>query len=64
MKLNEFIKITEAAKFLGVCPATLRNWQKKGKLRSFVNPVNDYRLYKMKDLEKFKLNLFEKEEKQ
>ena len=49
-KINEYLKITEAAKFLGVSTSTLRNWEKQGKLLTYRNPHNKYRLYKINDL--------------
>ena len=50
-KLDEFLQITEAAEFLGVCCNTLRNWGRMGKIPEYRHPVNNYRLYKVHDLE-------------
>ena len=50
-KLDEYLHITEAAKYLGVCINTLRNWEAAGKLRVYRNPLNRYRLYKVTDLD-------------
>ena len=50
-KLDDYLKITEAAELLGVCKNTLRNWEASGKLEVFRNPMNGYRLYKREDLE-------------
>jgi len=52
MKINEYLKIKEAAKFLGVSLFTLRNWEKLNKISVYRNPINKYRLYKKEDLEK------------
>ena len=49
--LDDYIHITEAAKYLGVCINTLRNWEADGKLRVHRNPMNGYRLYKVGDLD-------------
>ncbi|MBI4114820.1 MAG: MerR family DNA-binding transcriptional regulator [Candidatus Niyogibacteria bacterium] len=49
---RHYLTIKKAADFLGVTPLTLRNWDRKGKLMAFRHPVNDYRLYRMADLEK------------
>lgn len=49
--LDDYIHITEAAKYLGVCINTLRNWEANGKLRVHRNPMNGYRLYKVSDLD-------------
>ncbi len=52
-KIEEYLQIKQAAKFLGVTPNTLRNWEKNGKLASHRHPLNRYRLYKKEDLEAF-----------
>lgn len=52
MKLNEYLKIAAAARFLGVTTNTLRNWEEAKKITPFRNPMNKYRLYKKEDLEK------------
>lgn len=49
--LDDYIHITKAAKYLGVCINTLRNWEAHGKLRVHRNPMNGYRLYKVSDLD-------------
>lgn len=51
LKLDHYLTIREAAKFLGVSPTTLRNWDKSGKLVAFRHPLNKYRLYSKHDLE-------------
>ena len=40
------LTIAQAAEFLGVSIATLRNWDKGGKLKPARHPINGYRLYK------------------
>jgi MerR family copper efflux transcriptional regulator len=50
---TNYLKIKEAAEFLGVSELTLRNWDKKGKIFAHRHPVNNYRLYRRADLEKF-----------
>ncbi len=49
---EQFLTIKEAASMLGVSPLTLRNWDKSGKLKALRHPMNNYRVYKMEDLEK------------
>ena len=49
----KYLKIKQVAKILGVTPLTLRNWDKKGKLRAYRNPINNYRVYKPQDIELF-----------
>ncbi|MGQ9576270.1 MAG: helix-turn-helix domain-containing protein [Thermoguttaceae bacterium] len=52
-KLDEYVKIAEAARFLGVCQNTLRAWAKAGKIPVRINPANNYRLFRREDLEQF-----------
>lgn len=49
-KLDGYLRIKEAAEFLGVSPNTLRNWGRGGKFEEHRHPVNNYRLYKKTDL--------------
>ena len=51
MNLNDYLRTSEAAEFLGVSPGTVRNWADSGKLRSRRLPQNGYRLFLKKDLE-------------
>ena len=44
---KKFLSVNEVAKIVGVTPLTVRNWDKKGRLRAYRNPVNNYRLYKI-----------------
>ncbi len=50
-KIDEYFQITEAAEYLGVSRNTLRNWGVAGKIKEYRHPVNNYRLYKLTDLE-------------
>lgn len=52
-KLDEYLKVSEAAELLGVSANTLRKWADEGRVRSSVNPANGYRLFRKDDLEKF-----------
>jgi excisionase family DNA binding protein len=58
-KLDGYIRIKEAAEFLGVSANTLRNWGRDGKITEHRHPVNNYRLYKKSDLTRL-LRLAEK----
>ena len=49
--LRDYLLIREAASFLGVSEATLRNWDREGKIAAYRNPINGYRLFKKSDLE-------------
>lgn len=48
---KKFLTVKEIAKIFGITPLTVRNWDKKGKLIAYRNPVNNYRLYKIEDVE-------------
>ena len=51
LKLKDFLRISEAAEYLGVSPNTLRNWETAGKVVAHRHPVNDYRLFRREDLD-------------
>ena len=61
-KLDEYLRIREAAEYLGVCRNTLRNWESTNKIVVHRHPVNNYRLFKISDLDKL-LELTEKSAK-
>ena len=44
------ISIKQAAAMLGVTPLTLRNWDASGKLKALRHPMNNYRVYKLEDI--------------
>ena len=48
---KKFLSVNEVAKLLGITPLTVRNWDKKGALAAYRNPVNNYRMYKIEDVE-------------
>jgi MerR family copper efflux transcriptional regulator len=50
-KLTDFLRISEAAEYLGVSPNTLRNWENAGKIAAHRHPVNGYRLFKQAELD-------------
>ncbi len=50
---RKYLSIKEASRIIGVTPLTLRNWDKKGMLTSYRNPVNNYRVYRQDQLELF-----------
>lgn len=49
-KLDDYLRIKQAADYLGVCQNTLRNWEAVGKLPVHRHPLNNYRLFKLSDL--------------
>ncbi|MDP2934208.1 MAG: MerR family DNA-binding transcriptional regulator [bacterium] len=50
---KKYYTIKQAAEILGVTPLTLRNWDKRGKLKAYRHPINNYRVYKTQQLELF-----------
>ena len=50
-KLSDYMRISEAADYLGISANTLRNWTNSGKLTAHRHPVNTYRLFKKQDLD-------------
>jgi len=56
-KINNYLRVKEAAEFLGVTPNTLRNWEKSKKITASRHPINRYRLYKKEDLEEIIKNI-------
>jgi len=51
--INKYLTIKEASEILNVSPLTLRNWDKKGILTAYRNPVNNYRVYKLDQVQMF-----------
>ncbi len=49
--LGDYLTVKAAAEFLGVCPTTLRNWDRAGKLKPTRHPMNGYPLYRRAELE-------------
>jgi excisionase family DNA binding protein len=50
--MNKYITIKEASEILGITRLTLRNWDKSGKLLAHRHPFNNYRIYKIEDIDK------------
>ena len=50
---KKYYTVKEVAEMLGVTPLTLRNWDKRGRLKAYRNPINNYRIYKLGDIELF-----------
>ena len=48
---KKYLTVQEVARHLGVTPLTIRNWDAKGKLVAYRNPLNNYRMYKVEDVE-------------
>lgn len=43
--MGKFITIKRAAEILNVCTATIRKWDKKGKIKGYRHAMNNYRMY-------------------
>jgi MerR family copper efflux transcriptional regulator len=50
-KLSDYLRISEAAEYLGVSPNTLRNWERGEKIVVHRHPMNSYRLFKKEELD-------------
>jgi MerR family copper efflux transcriptional regulator len=50
-KLDEYLRIGEAAAYLGVAKNTLRNWVAAGRIPAHRHPISGYRLFLVSDLE-------------
>ena len=50
---RKYLSIKQAASVIGVTPLTLRNWDRTGKLQSYRNPINNYRYYRVDQIEMF-----------
>ena len=58
-KISDFMRIKEAAEFIGVPISTLRQWDRKGKVKAVRHPVNGYRLYQRDELEQILMDINE-----
>lgn len=50
-RFDDYLRIQDAAEFLGVSPNTLRTWGRENKVPEIRHPINNYRLYRRDDLE-------------
>ena len=51
--MERYITIKKAARLLHATPLTLRNWDKNGKLKAYRHPANNYRIYRLDQIEAF-----------
>jgi len=51
--MPQYLTIKKAAMLLHVTPLTLRNWDKNGKLKPYRHPANNYRVYRLDQIEAF-----------
>lgn len=52
--VDGYVSLAEAAILLGVSKATLRNWDKAGKLNAVRHPLNLYRMYSLAELQQLR----------
>ena len=52
LRREGFMSVKEAAELLDVAPNTVRAWGAAGKITEYRHPVNNYRMYKRRELEK------------
>ncbi|MEK9174484.1 MAG: MerR family DNA-binding transcriptional regulator [Patescibacteria group bacterium] len=50
---RKYLSIKQASAVIGVTPLTLRNWDRDGKLSPYRNPINNYRYYRVDQIEAF-----------
>ena len=48
---EHYLTVKAAAEYLGVCPNTLRNWDRDGKIAVYRHPANGYHLLRTSGLE-------------
>jgi DNA-binding transcriptional MerR regulator len=51
---TEVLTVSAAAALLRVSVSTLRNWDRSGKLKARRHPINGYRLYLKRDIERLR----------
>ena len=49
--MQTYLTVKAAARYLGVSPNTLRNWDRDGKIAVYRHPLSKYRLFKEADLD-------------
>jgi len=54
---SRFLTVGQAAEVLSVAANTVRAWGAAGKLTEYRHPINNYRLYKLADIEKLQLRI-------
>jgi type I restriction enzyme M protein len=48
--MEKLVTVKDAAGILGVSAATLRNWDRSGRLKARRHPINSYRMYPLKEV--------------
>jgi DNA (cytosine-5)-methyltransferase 1 len=57
----EYLTIKAACQLLGVSQNTLRSWGASGKVTEYRHPMNNYRLFRKKDIEQLQAKLLNPE---
>lgn len=52
---DDYLRVSEAAEYVGVSAQTLRRWEKQGRIEAVRHTSNRYRYYRRADLEQFRL---------
>ena len=52
-KISDYLTVGEAAEYLGVHLDSLRRWDRAGKFEPQRHPINSFRLYLKRDLDRF-----------
>jgi len=52
-KISDYLMIGEAAAYIGVHPDSLRRWDRAKRLQPRRHPINNFRLYLKRDLDRF-----------
>ena len=51
LRNDGFVRLKDASEILGACPNTVRARGAEGKLTEYRHPVNNYRLFKRRELD-------------
>lgn len=51
---GEYLTVKAACELLGISPNTLRSWGSTGKVTEYRHPVNNYRLFRLDELQELK----------
>lgn len=54
---EQLLTVKDAAELLGVSPNTVRAWGAAGKIPEYRHPINNYRLYRRRELDRVRRRL-------
>ena len=57
-RIDEYLQVKDAAELLGVSANTIRNWGREEKLPEYRHPLNNYRLFRRRDLERLRRAIY------